>query len=192
MVNVHQAKTQLSRLLAQVEAGDEVVIARNGKPVARLVGCRRLGKRQFGALKGRVTGRRQLLRPTPGDRTLRLGDVGRVRLLLDTHAFLWWLAGSERLSEAARHAIADEANGVLISAASAWEITTKHRLGKLPGAEAVVLDVSGSIAGQGFEELEITVDDGSRAGGLPGPPPRPIRQNAGRAGVGARPRSRLE
>ena len=55
MVNVHQAKTQLSRLLAQVEAGDEVVIARNGKPVARLVGCRRRGKRQFGALKGRVT-----------------------------------------------------------------------------------------------------------------------------------------
>ena len=55
MVNVHQAKTQLSRLLAQVEAGDEVVIARNGKPVARLVGCRRPGKRQFGALKGRVT-----------------------------------------------------------------------------------------------------------------------------------------
>ena len=55
MVNVHQAKTQLSRLLAQVEAGDEVVIARNGKPVARLVGCRRLGKRQFGAMKGRVT-----------------------------------------------------------------------------------------------------------------------------------------
>ena len=92
-----------------------------------------------------------------------------MRLLLDTHAFLWWLAGSERLSEAARHAITDEANDVLISAASAWEITTKHRLGKLPGAEAVVLDVSGSIAGQGFEELEITVDDGSRAGGLPGP-----------------------
>ena len=92
-----------------------------------------------------------------------------MRLLLDTHAFLWWLAGSDRLSEAARHAIADEANDVLISAASAWEITTKHRLGKLPGAEAVVLDVSGSIAGQDFEELEITVDDGSRAGGLPGP-----------------------
>ena len=53
-VNVHQAKTQLSRLLAQVEAGEEVVIARNGKPVARLVGCERRGKRRFGALAGRI------------------------------------------------------------------------------------------------------------------------------------------
>ncbi len=53
-VNVHQAKTQLSRLLAEVEAGDEVVIARNGKPVARLVSYERRGKRRFGALAGRI------------------------------------------------------------------------------------------------------------------------------------------
>ncbi len=54
MVNVHQAKTQLSRLLAQVESGEEVVIARNGKPVARLVAFKRRGKRQFGAFAGRI------------------------------------------------------------------------------------------------------------------------------------------
>ena len=54
VVNVHQAKTHLSRLLAQVEAGQEVVIARNGDPVVRLVSCKRLGKRQFGAWKGRI------------------------------------------------------------------------------------------------------------------------------------------
>ena len=53
-VNVHEAKTQLSRLLAHVEAGEEVVIARNGKPVARLVPCEQQGKRQFGLLKGRI------------------------------------------------------------------------------------------------------------------------------------------
>ena len=52
-VNVHEAKTQLSRLLAQVEAGDEVTIARNGTPVARLVACKPRGKRQFGAMKGK-------------------------------------------------------------------------------------------------------------------------------------------
>lgn len=52
-VNVHEAKTHLSRLLTQVEAGEEVVIARNGKPVARLVRCDRRGKRQFGAMKGK-------------------------------------------------------------------------------------------------------------------------------------------
>ena len=53
-VNVHEAKTNLSRLLAQVEAGEEVVIARNGKPVARLVKCQQQGKRQFGSMAGRI------------------------------------------------------------------------------------------------------------------------------------------
>ena len=51
-VNVHEAKTHLSRLLARVEEGEEVVIARNGKPVARLVRCEGRGKRQFGSMKG--------------------------------------------------------------------------------------------------------------------------------------------
>ncbi len=51
-VNVNQAKTHLSLLLAQVEAGEEVTIARNGKPVARLVPCKKRGKRQFGSMKG--------------------------------------------------------------------------------------------------------------------------------------------
>ncbi len=92
-----------------------------------------------------------------------------MRILLDTHAFLWWLSGSQRLSQTAHRAIEEEANDILISAASAWEITTKHRLGKLPGAEAVALDVAGIITGQGFEELAITLEDGARAGGLPGP-----------------------
>ena len=92
-----------------------------------------------------------------------------MRLLLDTHAFLWWLAGSERLSQQSRQAIANEANDVLVSAASAWEIATKHRLGKLRNAEIVALDIAGAISGQGFEELAITVDDAGRAGELPGP-----------------------
>ena len=52
-VNVHEAKTNLSRLLAQVESGEDIVIARNGEPVARLVRCEKRGKRQFGAMKGK-------------------------------------------------------------------------------------------------------------------------------------------
>ena len=54
VVNVHQAKTQLSRLLARVEAGEDVVIARRGKPVARIIGCKPRGKRQADILKGKV------------------------------------------------------------------------------------------------------------------------------------------
>ena len=53
-VNVHEAKTNLSRLLVRVEAGEEIVIVRNGKPVARLVSCKPRGKPQFGALKGQI------------------------------------------------------------------------------------------------------------------------------------------
>ena len=54
-----------------------------------------------------------------------------MRILLDTHALLWWLDGDRRLSRKARAAIGDERNAVFVSAASAWEITTKARLGKL-------------------------------------------------------------
>ena len=91
-----------------------------------------------------------------------------MRLPLDTHAFLWWLAGSRRLSANARSAIENDANDVLVSAATAWEIATKHRLGKLPQAELVAQDVQGAVAGQGFEALAITVDDAQGGGQLPG------------------------
>ena len=65
VVNVHQAKTQLSRLLAQVEAGEEVVIARRGEPVARLVRCKPGGKRQFGAMRGKLVVRTASSIPFP-------------------------------------------------------------------------------------------------------------------------------
>jgi PIN domain nuclease of toxin-antitoxin system len=80
-----------------------------------------------------------------------------VRLLLDTHALLWWLDGDRRLSRKARAAIGDTHNTVFVSAASAWEITTKARLGKLPGAVDVAADVAGCIAGQEFAAMDITM-----------------------------------
>ena len=64
--------------------------------------------------------------------------------------------------------IADQANEIFVSAASAWEIATKYRLGKLPSAEVVARDIAGAIADQEFSELSVTVGDAERAGGLPG------------------------
>lgn len=90
-------------------------------------------------------------------------------LLLDTHALLWWLDGDLRLPAVARAAIADPQSRVFVSAATAWEITTKHRLGKLPDAADVARDVAACIAAQGFHELPISVSDGERVGRLPGP-----------------------
>lgn len=91
-----------------------------------------------------------------------------MRLLLDTHALLWWLDGDRRLSLKARRAIRDEPNSILVSAVSAWEITTKARLGKLPGAVDVAADVAGCVAGQGFSSLDITILHAQRAGSLSG------------------------
>ena len=90
-----------------------------------------------------------------------------MRLLLDTHAFLWWLDGDRRLSRKIRRLIGDQDHDVFVSAASAWEITTKARLGKLPGAADVAAHVAGCIASQAFSSLDITVLHAQRAGRLP-------------------------
>lgn len=89
-----------------------------------------------------------------------------MRLLLDTHALLWWLDGDRRLSRRARAAVADPDNTVFVSAASAWELATKARLGKLPGALDVASDLAGCLSRQDFLELPITVTHAQRAGGL--------------------------
>jgi PIN domain nuclease of toxin-antitoxin system len=90
-------------------------------------------------------------------------------LLLDTHALIWWLAGDPALSADAKSVIADLENEVFVSAASAWEIATKYRIGRLPQAAALSVDVSGALASQGFIELPITVLHGQTAGSLRGP-----------------------
>ena len=75
VVNVHEAKTQLSRLLAQVETGEEVVIARRGRPVARLVRYQPRGKRQPDVLKGKIAIPDAFFEPLPEDE-LKLWEGG--------------------------------------------------------------------------------------------------------------------
>ena len=75
IVNVSQAKTQLSRLLARVEAGEEITIARRGAPVARLVAYRPKGRRQPGALKGKIKITDAFFEPLPEDE-LKLWEGG--------------------------------------------------------------------------------------------------------------------
>ena len=92
-----------------------------------------------------------------------------MRLLLDTHAFLWWLAGERTLTRKARAAIESEDNDIFVSAVTAWEIATKFRIGKLPEAAAVAMDVTGAIAAEGFNELALSMVHAERAGALDGP-----------------------
>ncbi|MDQ2773548.1 MAG: type II toxin-antitoxin system VapC family toxin [Acidobacteriota bacterium] len=88
--------------------------------------------------------------------------------LLDTHALLWWLSDDPALTRHARNAIADTNNVVVVSAASAWEIATKVRLGKLPTAVDLAADFSGFLEREGFQILAISGDHAIRAGLLPG------------------------
>lgn len=89
--------------------------------------------------------------------------------LLDTHALLWWFEGNPLMSEAARAFVGEGERTVWVSGATAWEIATKHRLGKLPEAETLVGDFRRRVRGQGFVELPVSVAHGLAAGGLPGP-----------------------
>ena len=61
-----------------------------------------------------------------------------MRLLLDTHTLIWAIADPSRLSTRAREAILEDSNELVVSAGSAWEIATKHRIGNLPGAEQLL------------------------------------------------------
>ena len=92
-----------------------------------------------------------------------------MKALLDTHTLLWWLDGDERLSSTARNWIEITEHRIFVSAASAWEIATKVRIGKLPGAQAVAASFHECLIGQGFTPLDITTDHALRAGSLPGP-----------------------
>lgn len=85
------------------------------------------------------------------------------RLLLDTHALLWWLQGDERLGSMMVDQVSDPINQVFVSAASTWEISIKRGLGKLTAPE----DMSSVIEENGFLELPITLFHGDQAGSLP-------------------------
>lgn len=85
------------------------------------------------------------------------------RLLVDTHAVLWWLAERRRLSRAALEAIGDADNEALVSAASLWEISIKRTQGKLSAPE----DLPSILLSRGFELRDVRPEDAWQAGALP-------------------------
>lgn len=91
-----------------------------------------------------------------------------MRLLLDTHALLWWWMDAAQLRRDARSAIADQHNQVLVSAASAWEIATKVRKGQLPELAPLLPSFAEDVIGDGFEWLDISARHGISGGELPG------------------------
>lgn len=91
-----------------------------------------------------------------------------IEVLLDTHALAWWWLDDPRLPDPARAAIAAEENRVLVSAVSAWEIATKHRIGKWPDVGPIVAGFEGLLRRSRFSSLPINVDHARLAGSLAG------------------------
>ena len=90
-----------------------------------------------------------------------------MRLLLDTHAFLWWVNDSKDLSGRARSAIANQKNECFFSMASAWEIAIKVSIGKLELPYTVERFLPEHLATNAIRELPIEIRHVARAGGLP-------------------------
>jgi PIN domain nuclease of toxin-antitoxin system len=88
--------------------------------------------------------------------------------LLDTHALIWWVTGDERISPRLRGLLGDPETDVYVSAATAWEIATKTRIGKLGGPQALLRDFVEAIDLLGFRPLPVTLRHGWEAGRLPG------------------------
>ena len=87
-------------------------------------------------------------------------------VLLDTCAVIWATLAPAALSAHAREIVADESNMILVSAASAWEIATKVRLGKLPGAENLERNYLDVMEAAGYTLLDIDTASALRAGRL--------------------------
>ena len=85
------------------------------------------------------------------------------RLLLDTHVFLWWLAGDAALGLKAKAAIGDGRNDIFVSAASVWEIAIKRALGKLEAPE----DMEKIVEDEEFVRLPVSLFHAEAAGRLP-------------------------
>lgn len=90
-----------------------------------------------------------------------------MNLLLDTHAFVWWIRGGGQLTERARDAISTPDTQVSVSEASASEMSIKVGLGKWPEADELLKRLEAAVADEGFELLGITVDHVRMAGLMP-------------------------
>ena len=92
-----------------------------------------------------------------------------VRLLLDTHALLWWANDDSQLSKEARSCIQKRGNRILVSAASVWEVAVKFKNGRLPSAQNFVANIPEYLHDQNFDSLPISIEHALRAGLLQGP-----------------------
>lgn len=91
-----------------------------------------------------------------------------MKCIVDTHALIWWWNDDPSLSTPARGALAARSNAIFVSAATAWEIATKVRAGRLPSMAQRVLLYDRDVTEDGFAHLDIRPEHGVRGGLLEG------------------------
>jgi PIN domain nuclease of toxin-antitoxin system len=91
-----------------------------------------------------------------------------VKLLLDTHAVVWWWTDDPRLPATARGMISEATNTVYVSAVTAWEIATKNRLGKWPDVERIVAEFTNLLRRSRFVPLPLSIEHARLAGTMEG------------------------
>ena len=91
-------------------------------------------------------------------------NAGTQAYLLDSHVLLWWWFEPERLSNPVAALLSNPSTAILVSAASIWELSLKHHLGKLPELQSAIHDLRNLLQADGFSELAISAAHGLRAG----------------------------
>jgi len=92
--------------------------------------------------------------------------MGELAYLLDTHTLLWWWSAPEQLSLRVLGIIRQPDHTVYVSAGSAWEIATKHRIGKLPAGATILAEWDDRMRTDRFQALPISAGHARQAGGL--------------------------
>ncbi len=87
--------------------------------------------------------------------------------LIDTHVLLWWVFDDARLCDISRQILKNPSHTIYVSSASAWEIATKYRIGKMPEAEQLLSNYESLLNQMGFNELGVSTAHALRAGQLP-------------------------
>jgi prevent-host-death family protein len=189
-VNIHEAKTHFSELIAAVERGEEIIIARRGKPVARLNGAdsaseTKKHKPKFGLWKGKIKVHPSFYDPmteeeleewyAPLERSRGTftsfshpaAAATRVTVLLDTNAFLLFALGSRRLSSRVRTLIETQEEKLVVSAVTPWELATKSMIGRLQLPAPVDVIYRTTLETMQATELAITAGHALRVAALP-------------------------
>jgi len=174
IVNVHAAKTQLSRLIAEAAEGEEIVIAKAGETDgAPRAGGPDTGTSRFRRRQGANLDQRRVRRAAAGPPSARVWHRA-VNLLLDTQALIWWRQGNRNLGPRARTTIEKHAAAVRVSAATAWEIAIKSHAGRLRLREPLQVWMPAALESSGFGMLSVTIRHAIAVATLPHHHPDPF------------------